>query len=264
MRLKSRVYEIVEVARPGDRLSLYFDVFILSLIALNVVALILQSMNSIYQRCPVFFDVFETVSVVIFTGEYLLRIWSCTEDPKYAAPVQGRLRFALTPFALVDLAAVLPFWLPFVGVDLRSLRAVRLLRVVRVLKVGRYSSVVQTFARVLGKKKEELLATIFLMMLLLVMASSLMYFAENDAQPDRFSSIPATMWWGIATLTTVGYGDLYPVTSSGKAIASLIAVLGIAMFALPAGILGAAFSEEFQEQRRTARTCPHCGRELPS
>jgi voltage-gated potassium channel len=111
-------------------------------------------------------------------------------------------------------------------------------------------------------KREELLVTLFVLLLLLLFASSLIYFAEHDAQPDIFSSIPAAMWWAVATLTTVGYGDVYPVTTVGKLVASVIAVLGIGMFALPTGILGAGFVEELQSRKRRPRTCPHCGKSL--
>lgn len=262
MRLKKRVYEILEVAAPGDRASRLFDIFILSLIALNVVALVAETVTPIYEKSPLFFRGFEVVSVLIFTVEYVLRIWSCTASHDYASPVRGRLRFAVTPLALIDLFAVLPFYIPFLGLDLRFIRAVRLFRLFRVAKLGRYSMALRTVGRALSAKKEELLTSVFFLLLLLLLASSLMYFAENKAQPERFSSIPSAMWWGVVTLTTVGYGDVYPVTGVGKALASITAILGIAMFALPTGILGAAFIEETQKSNRGAKLCPHCGKEI--
>ena len=262
LKLKKRAYEILEVAHPGDRASRVFDIFILSLIAANVAALILESVESIRSKGPSLFQWFEAVSVAIFTLEYVLRVWSCTSSPEHAAPVKGRLRFMLTPLALIDLFAVLPFYLPFTGIDLRFIRAVRLVRLFRVMKVARYSNAVRTLGRVLKAKKEELAVTVFVLLLLLLFASTIMYHAEREAQPEHFGSIPASMWWAVATLTTVGYGDVYPVTSVGKAIASVIAILGIGMFALPTGILGAGFVEEVQSKKRQPIVCPRCGHEI--
>lgn len=252
MSIKRRVYEVLEVARPGDRLSRVFDVAILALIALNVVALILGTVASISFRIGIALQMIETVSVLLFTGEYLLRIWSCTENPGYSRPVTGRLRYASHFLVVVDLIAILPFYLPALlpGLDLRFVRAVRLLRVFRVLKLGRYSAALQSFGRVFVAKRGELAVTGFVMALLLVISSSALYYIENPAQPEVFSSIPATMWWAVATLTTVGYGDICPVTPLGKVVASFIAILGIGMFAIPTGVLSAGFAEELRGQSR--------------
>jgi voltage-gated potassium channel len=132
----------------------------------------------------------------------------------------------------------------------------------RVAKFGRYSKAIATFGRVVSAKRAEFLTIFSILVILLILASSLMYYVENDAQPDKFSSIPATMWWGIATLTTIGYGDIYPITGLGKLLAGLVAVLGIGMFALPTGILGAAFVEEIQGVKRKRSLCSKCGAEL--
>ena len=253
--LKQRVYDILEGPTTESTLSRWVQTGIFSLIVLNIAALVLETVESIYQAAPAAFLAFETVSLYIFSLEYGLRVWSCTASPHYRAPFWGRLRYIRTPLALIDLLAILPFFLSFTF-DLRSLRMVRLLRLA---KLGRYSVALQTIGHVLLAKQEELVTLMGLLFLLLLGASSCMYFAEHHAQPDQFSSIPATMWWGIATLTTVGYGDIYPVTELGKAIASVIAILGIGIFALPAGILGAAFLEEFQSHKSEPKLCPHCG-----
>ncbi len=165
---------------------------------------------------------------------------------------------------MIDLMAILPFYLPkLIPFDLRFLRAVRLFRIFRLLKLGRYSESVRLLGRVLNAKKEELGVTIFAVLILLVICSSLMYYAEHQAQPEAFSSIPAAMWWGIVTLTTVGYGDVYPITLPGKILGAIIAVLGIGLFALPAGILASGFADEMQKKRSQASgICPYCGRKL--
>ena len=261
--MKRRVHEILAVAAPGDRLSRAFDVFLVVLIASNVLALILETVEPIHRRAPVFFAWVEAVSVELFSAEYVLRVWSCTVSERYRRPVRGRLRYMLSPLALIDLLAILPFFLPFVTADLRTLRAVRLFRLARMVKLGRYSAAMQLTGRVLAARRAELVMTLSILLMLVLLASSLMYFVERDAQPEVFSSIPAAMWWAIETLSTVGYGDLCPVTPLGKLLASVIALLGIGMFALPTGILGAAFVEELQRGRTTEpQRCPHCGGQL--
>jgi voltage-gated potassium channel len=264
--LKDKAYRILEKAVPGDELYEYsraFDKFILTLIVLNVAAVILETVQTLSLRYGRELRAFEVVSVTVFSIEYLLRVWACTSDPRYRRPLRGRLKFVLSPMALVDLAAILPFYVPMVvRIDLRFIRALRLFRLFRLLKVGRYSDSVRSIGAVLRSKKEELVITVFVVSILLTVSASVMYFVENQAQPDQFSSIPASMWWGMATLTTVGYGDVYPVTPLGKAFAAIIAMLGIGMFALPAGIFASGFEEEIKKRREGARICPHCGRSL--
>ncbi|MBN2172204.1 MAG: ion transporter [Candidatus Krumholzibacteriota bacterium] len=246
-----RVHEILEMARPGDRASRFFDIFILTLIGLNILALMLETVGSLYWRHYHAFQYFEAGSVIIFTAEYLLRLWSCTSDPSYRHPVTGRLRYSLRFLLLVDLLAIAPFYIPllFGGLDLRFVRAFRLMRIFRLVKVGRYSRSLQTLGRVLHSKREELILVLFVLLLLLVISSSLLYEIEHHHQPEAFSSIPATMWWAVTTLTTVGYGDMCPVTPLGRLFASAIAILGIGLFAIPAGILSAGFSEEMGRLR---------------
>lgn len=260
-RTRGRVWEILEPPREGDTLSHVFDVALLALIVINVVALLLETMESVRRSAPDLFFWINVISVALFSVEYLLRVWACTTDPRYSSPVSGRLRWAVTPLALVDLLAVLPFYLPFLGIDLRFMRAARLLRLFRLAKLTRYSRALSVLARVVVRRKEELITSSFVLVLLLLFASSLMYFVEHRVQPQVFSSIPAAMWWAVATLTTVGYGDIYPVTPLGRMLAGVIAVLGIATFAVPTSILGASFAEELASERRPA-LCPHCGKPL--
>ncbi len=262
-RIKIRTFEILEVAAAGDLSSRIFDVFIMTLISLNVLAVIMETVESFSSGYVKFFKIFEIFSVLVFTVEYALRIWSCTVNEKFRNPVSGRIRFIITPFAIIDLMAILPFYLPMIiPLDLRFVRALRLFRLFRLFKMGRYSESLKTLGDVLKVKKEELIITIFIILILLVLASSLMFFAEHDAQPKKFSSIPAAMWWGVATLSTVGYGDLCPLTPLGKILGGLITVLGIGMFALPAGILASGFSEVIQRNRGKRNICPHCGKDI--
>lgn len=263
-KIRRRLYEILEAARSDDKASEAFDLFILLLIALNMVAIILETMPGVYEAAPDFFWRFEVFSVIVFTVEYFLRLWSCTASRKYSHPVGGRIRFAFTFMALIDLMAILPFYLPFLGADFRILRGIRLFRLFRLAKLIRYSEALKSFGEVFAAKKEELLTTFAVLCLLLIFASSSVYYAEHTAQPENFPSIPATMWWSIVTLTTVGYGDVYPVTLLGKILAGAIALMGIGLFALPTGILGAAFVERLEAKKKPKKVvCPHCGEEVP-
>jgi len=260
--IKKRIYTIFEVAHGDDHLSRYFDIFILSLITLNGLAMVFETVESLSIKYHYVFWWIEAVSVPIFTVEYLLRLWACTADPEHGHPVFGRIRYALKPLSVVDLLAILPFYLTFLNVDLRIIRVLRIFRILRLAKLTRYSSAVWTFHRVFMRKKDELLIALTSIVILLVLASTMIYYAENHVQPDRFSSIPEAMYWGVVTLTTVGYGDIVPVTGIGKVLGAVTGLLGIAIFALPAGILASGFMDEVKIQRSWPACCPHCGKSL--
>lgn len=260
--LKRALFELVDAEYDDQDATRFLNLGMLILISLNVAASILETNAELYSRYNISFDVFEAFSVAIFTLEYVVRIWTCTEYPEYRNPVSGRLRFALSSFMLIDLISFLPFYVPIWGLDLRTIRVIRLFRLFRLMKMGRYSRSISTLQKVLRTKKEELGLTIFSGAIVLIIASSLLYIAEHDAQPDRFASIPDAMWWGAITLTTVGYGDVYPVTPVGKIIGALIAMLGIGLFALPAGIIASGFAAELQAKPSKPTSCPHCGKEI--
>ena len=250
-KFKKRLYEILEIAAIGDRISKLFDIFIMTLIALNVIAVILATVERLNLQYQYYFRIFEIFSVSIFTLEYLLRLWTCTIKKNFRNSITGRIKYIFTPYAIIDLLAILPFYLPMIiPLDLRFIRAVRLFRLFRLFKIGRYSKAVVILKKLLKDKKEELLLVIFMAFILLIIFSSLMYFIEKEAQPEAFSDIPAAMWWGITTLTTVGYGDIYPITTLGKIVGALIAFLGIGLFALPAGILGSGLVEATRKKEK--------------
>lgn len=263
--LKHKVYRFLDLAEPYDLASKCFDFFLLGLIFLNLIAVALETVDSLFEEYFIWFRGFEIFSVVVFTIEYLLRVWSCTIKSEYRHPFWGRLRFIVTPLALIDLLAIIPFYLPLLSPQFRVGRALRLLRLFRVLKLHRYTDSLKILGRVLRLKQEELILSLFVLSILLAVASSLIYFAEHQAQPEAFSSIPEAMWWGTITLTTVGYGDVYPVTLLGRILGGSLAILGIGLFALPAGILASGFSEELQarkakKRRNQTQVCPHCGK----
>ena len=242
--LRTRVFLIVEAGASDSRLARAFDMGMICLIFVNVLAVTLETVESLHTRYALQFYWFEVLSVAVFSAEYVLRVWGCVDTPRgeYAQPVSGRLRYMMTPMALIDLFAILPFYLTvFFTVDLRFMRVFRLLRI---LKLTRYSNAMDTLLRVFVAERKPLFAGITIMLTLLVFLSGIVYFIEKDAQPVKFGSIPDAMWWGMATLTTVGYGDVVPVTPLGRVVGALVTLLGLGMFALPAAILGSGFTRE--------------------
>jgi voltage-gated potassium channel len=238
------------------------DGAVVFLIILNIIAVILETVESLYLPYRAIFDTFETFSVATFSVEYLLRAWSCTCSEKYGSPVKGRLRYLLSVGSLIDLLAITPFFFSVAAYDFRFVRIFRLIRFLRFFKLGRYLNASRIISRVFKSKRDELALCLIITLCLITVASCTMYFIEHDRQPDKFSSIPETMWWSVTTLTTVGYGDVYPVTAPGRILTACISIFGIGMFALPAGILASGFSSEFQKLKRKKYTCPHCGENI--
>jgi voltage-gated potassium channel len=267
--LRQRVWELLDVSedpQSGVADWDWVDVILLVLILLNVVAVILETVKSFQLRFGTAFRVFEVISVGVFSVEYAARIWACTADPRYRQPIIGRLRYVSGFDGLVDLLAILPFYitlaLPAAAIDLRILRVLRLLRFARVLKLGRYSDSLGRMKRVIGARRGDLGVALAAVGVVLILASSAIYYVEVDTQPDVFTSIPAAMWWGISALTTVGYGDITPVTPLGKFLGGIIQLLGIAIFALPAGIIAAGYEEESRRNAAGPGICKSCGRPL--
>lgn len=259
--LRARIHALLDADDAGiSKLERLVDTGLLFLVLVNALAVVLESVPRLRLAYKPYFTVIELVSVYLFTLEYVLRLWSAVENRRYHTNL-GRLRFALTPFALIDLFSILPFYLALGGLDLRILRLVRLFRL---FKITRYVRALGLIQQVIRRKRAELAITVGMIAVLLILVSSLMYSIENEAQPDKFGSIPETMWWGVATLTTVGYGDVFPITPLGKVLSGLIAVLGLGLFALPTGILAAGFAEQLSEQhaRDERHYCSHCGHKL--
>ncbi len=263
IQVKKVIHNILEVSDPDDKFGKTFDIILITLILLNVAALVMETVEPVNAVMGDFFFWFEFYSVIFFSIEYILRLWTITLNPKYSHPVTGRLRYMVSAIALIDLFAILPFFMPFFRIDLRFLRIFRVFRIFRLLKVARYFKALNLMIRVFENKKEELIMMLTFILFMLVLSASLMYYIENAAQPEAFASIPDAMWWGIATLTTVGYGDVYPITPLGQLLGAVIAILGIGFFALPTGILASGFSEEVRKNKEKTNSCPHCGKELP-
>jgi voltage-gated potassium channel len=229
------------------------DRFLILLIVANVAAVVAESVEALALVHGPVFHAFDVASVIVFSVEYLLRLWTAVElpDPRYKHPLWGRLRWAVSPMALIDLLAVLPFYLGyFVEMDLR---AIRVLRVLRVFKLSRYSMAMNVLAAVARQESRVIGATMFILMVVTVLTSSVMYLLEHRAQPHIFGDIPSSMWWAIVTLTTLGYGDMVPVTPLGRVLGAFTAILGVGMIALPAGVLASGFSEQMRIRREEYR-----------
>lgn len=237
--------EIREIVRVnGDhKLSTTFDKFITLSILVAIIHLTLETETSIYNEYYIVFDITEFILTIIFSFEYAARI--LTFSKKYYG--KSFLRFVSSFDLLIDLLALLPFYLTLLPIDLRYLRIFRLFRLARIFKLTRYNKAIQTVKVVMSAKKEILTISFILIGIILYLVSALMYYVENAAQPEVFSSIPKTMWWGVATLTTVGYGDIYPITALGRFLGGVIAILGIGIFAIPTGIIASGFTEYVQK-----------------
>jgi len=261
-QFKWKVWQVINFDDVNNIYGKFFNLSSLALIVLNIFAVILETVESIETQYSIWFNWFEFFSVMAFSFEYILRIWSCTCHEDYAHPIWGRLKHIFKPLVLIDLISILPFYLTFISTDLRIIRILRLFRVFRILKLGRYLISLQLIGNVFKNKKEELIVSTVIVLVMLIVAASLVYFAEHDAQPDKFPDMFAAMWWTAVTLTTIGYGDIYPITMLGKFLSVVIAILGIGMFALPTSILGMGFIEEIQNKNKKILICPHCQKEI--
>lgn len=268
MTVKQKVYDIISPTNDNTNIaSKIFDISIITLIILNVVTIIVDTFQ-IPEWLSIIMTWVEIVSVIIFTIEYLLRIWVADMLFPELSTLKARLKYIFSFMSMVDLLAILPFYVPFIiPIDLRVLRMLRIIRLLRIFKLNRYTTALSTIAHVFKRKKHQLLSSIAVGLILMIIASVLMYNIENEAQPEAFSNALSALWWAVATLTTVGYGDVYPVTILGKILSSVIALLGIGLVAVPTGILSSGFVESIVEQKQQVEDdekcyCPYCGKKI--
>ena len=248
--IKKRTNELLSKGNITDKPSQYVDMALFILILLNVIAVCLESVQNIGNKYEKSFYYFEMFSVFIFGIEYLLRVWSAParEDLGKNSSFIKRLKYIFSFTGLVDFIAIIPSIITiFGGLDLRWLRVLRLLRL---LKISNYSSAIEDFFSAIMADWRSFTAALYLVLVALFLSSALMYIAENESQPDKFSSIPETMWWSLITLTTVGYGDVSPITPFGKIIGAFTAIMGVCTVALLTGIVASAFAN--QRAQRTA------------
>ncbi len=267
--MKTKIYNIIRDDDENDLVSNIFDGGIIFLIILNVTLVILDTFDM-----PLWYlhiaNIIEYISVIIFTIEYLLRLWTATlMYPDQSAAV-SRLYYAFSFMAIIDLMAILPFYIPFlIPVDLRILRALRVIRLLRIFKVNRYTDALQLIGKVFKKKAAQLISSFLAVFIIMIIAFVLMCNVEAVVQPDKFGNAFSGLWWAVATITTVGYGDIYPITILGKILSGIIAIFGIALVAVPTGIISAGFLENIEECRNrediekdNKKYCPYCGHKV--
>ena len=256
--LKRKVFLVLQPDRGDSSISKAFDIFITTLILGSVVSVFVSTFD-ISSSVQGFLSWFDAIVSIIFTIEYALRLW--TSDCLYPgrSMLQSRCRYAVSTMAVIDLLAILPFWIPMIlPSTMLSLRALRLIRLLRILKLNRYFDAVRSIWDVIVDKKRELFGSIFFIALLMTISSLLMYSAEHDAQPEVFQNAFSGLWWAVATLTTVGYGDIYPITVAGRIFGAIIAFSGIAAVAIPTGIFSAGLSEKMQLNRKKDDSFDKC------
>lgn len=298
MDFQRRVFRLIDDEnRANLKINDRIGSIIMILIVLSIVAVVVQSEETLNDRYFSIFFWFEVIAVVIFTLEYLARVYTATLAYPHLSRGRAILKYMMSPMAIVDLLAILPFYIELAAhqfgligmLDLRFIRVLRLMRLLRIFKLNRYNSSMKLIGDVMREEKEKLFITIFMTAILLVLASALVFTVEHEAQPENFPNIYSSMWWAIATLTTVGYGDVYPTTAMGKILAGVIALLGIGLVALPTGILSGSFVQAINDQKekemeeRAAEIaanvaeevineheaeldrlgfCPHCGKSI--
>jgi voltage-gated potassium channel len=247
MSWRKTLYCILERSDRSDPVGRYVDLFLIALITINIISVILETVSGIYGPYKIWFDAIEYLSVFVFSLEYIARLVCCVEENPGSSETAQRVRHAVSPLAIIDLLAIAPFYLSFfVAMDLRFLRALHLLRI---FKLTRYSSAMTMLLDVFRQEASAFFAGFFILIVLLILAASGAYLVEQSVQPEKFGSIPDAMWWAMATLTTVGYGDVTPVTPLGKLFGACVTVIGIGMAALPAGILASGLAEQLHRKR---------------
>jgi voltage-gated potassium channel len=246
-----RLFEILEVGKGSDVTSKICDNFLVFLVISSIFSVILGSVPEIDVKYSLELRLFEIVTVLIFTVEYLLRLW--VAPIKYEQSKRPKIKYIFSFYGIVDLAAILPFYISLFGfgVDLRVLRAARLLRI---LKISHYNTALQDLALAIYDERKSFVSAIYIFTVALLITSSLIFFAENSRQPEDFRSIPDAIWWSLITLTTVGYGDVSPITPIGKIIGAITALLGVCTVALLTGIVGNAFSAQLSRKRSEFRS----------
>ena len=244
-----KIYALVNETPTSGELHHIFDLTIVIWVIVSVLCVIFESVHSINYYLHSEFVILDIMAVAVFSTEYLMRLYSCPENPRYQSWFTGRLKNATSPTSIIDLLAILPFYLESLLHHLFDLRFLRVFRLMRLLKLARYSGATQSLFVVLKREWPVMKASVFIMILLVMLAACLGYLFEHEAQPDKFENIPQSIYWAVVTLASVGYGDISPVTPAGRAITIVLALLGIGIFAIPAAILSSALSDQLRIER---------------
>jgi len=246
---RSPLFPYTTLFRSGGTLHTLYDTFIVIWVIVSVLAVVLESVQSVHYLLNLEFLILDAIAVSIFTLEYCLRLYCCVEEPGYQKAVSGRLKLAKSTSAIIDLLAIAPFFLEVFLHHLFDLRFMRVFRLLRLLKLTRYTGATHSLSKVIAREWPVMAASAFIMLLLVVMTASLGYLFEHEAQPDKFENIPQSIYWAVMTLASVGYGDISPITPAGRAMTIVLALIGIGIFAIPAALLSAAFADQLKSDR---------------
>ena len=267
MSLKQRIYNIIQPHKTADIPSMVFDWSIVFLIIINICIIIFDTLD-LPGRVSAAFKITETVIIIIFTAEYLLRLWTADMVYKDAKMLKAVLKYAFTFVMLMDFIAIMPFYFQVIfHFDINILRIFRFFRMIWFFKIKRqYIKVLSDILDVFRQKAAALFFSIFIIFIMMIVASILMYNAEKHAQPEQFGDALSGLWWAVITLTTVGYGDIYPVTALGKVIGAFFSIISIGFIAVPTGIISSGFIEksrgEKSEYKKNKHFCPYCGNNI--
>jgi voltage-gated potassium channel Kch len=251
---RQHIYALVTPGERGGKLHTMFDSLIVNWVLISVVAVVLESVNSVHRVLSLEFIVLDAVAVGIFTTEYMMRMYSCVENPRYKHWLAGRYRYGKQPLALIDILSILPFFLEALLHHIFDLRFLRVFRLMRLLKLTRYTDATTTLYRAMVREWPLIASSAFIMLLMVILAASLGYLFEHEAQPDKFENIPQSIYWSVVTLASVGYGDISPVTPMGRMMTVVMALMGIGIFAVPAAVLSSSFNDQIRSDREALQT----------
>lgn len=247
--LRAKVYALLEPTGHSGRLHYYVDNFIVFWIALSIICVVLESVDSIQRLFAAQFRWVDVIAFSVFTLEYVARLYCAPENPEFKKLRLPRWGYVRNGQAIIDLLTILPFLLEHLLPYALDLRFLRVFRLMRMLKLTRYTSATDTLYKVVKREWQVVMASVFVLMLLVVLTASLGYLFEHKAQPDKFENIPQSVYWAVITLASVGYGDISPITPMGRAMTVVLALVGIGIFAIPAGLLASAFTDQLRIDR---------------
>ena len=250
---RQKIHALMFESAYGGELKGFFDVFIGVWVLISVLAVVMETVASVTYLINIEFVILDTIAVAIFTLEFMMRIYSSVEEPGHRNPLTGRIKEFTKPSTFIDFLAILPFFLEVFFHDHLDLRFLRIFRLARLLKLTRGSDATATLFKVIKREWPVMSAAAFIMILLIILTASLGYLVEHAAQPEKFENIPTAIYWAVITLASVGYGDISPITPIGRVITVIMSLLGIGIFAIPAGLLASAFSDQLHKERESLK-----------
>ena len=250
---RQKIHALMFESAYGGKLKGFFDVFIGVWVLISVLAVVMETVASVTYLINIEFVILDTIAVAIFTLEFMMRIYSSVEEPGHRNPLTGRIKEFTKPSTFIDFLAILPFFLEVLLRDHLDLRFLRIFRLARLLKLTRGSDATATLFKVIKREWPVMSAAAFIMILLIILTASLGYLVEHAAQPEKFENIPTAIYWAVITLASVGYGDISPITPIGRVITVIMSLLGIGIFAIPAGLLASAFSDQLHKERESLK-----------